>query len=221
MLKRSLSRILGCGGLLLAAAMCAPCVCAQTTAPTIFVKSPLSLLPTIDKNTRLDMVDYFRGGMSTSSATSLNGEACVTSMDDRQIEFTTSDNGRMSMAPVKYGKDTVIVVVKTTDIPVADSRVELYSWPGWELIDSKDCGVIADWVTPGAKKENRTEDVENALGFMTASATFDPETATITFVPTVSGIVSKEDYEKVSPYIHREMTAKVRAGKGIVPDKAR
>ena len=221
MLKRPLLRILRFGVLLFAAVVCAPCVGAQMTAPNIFIKSPLSLLPTIDKNTRLDMVDYFKGGMSTSSATSLNGEARVTSMDDRQIEFTTSDNGRMSIAPVKYGKDTVIVVVKTTDIPVADSRVELYSWPGWELIDSRDCGVIADWVTPSAKKENRTEDVENALGFMTASATFDPETATITFVPTVSGIVAKDEYAKVSPYIHRSMTAKVRAGKGIVPDKAR
>ncbi len=221
MLKRPLLSALRCGALLLAAVACTPCVTAQTTAPTIFIKSPLSVVPTIDKNTRLDMVDYFRGGMSTASATSLNGEARVTSMDDRQIEFTTSDNGRMAMAPVKYGKDTVIVVVKTTEIPVADSRVELYSWPGWKLIDSMDCGVIADWVTPGAKKENRTEDVENALGFMTASATFDPETATITFVPTVAGLVAKEEYEKVSPYIHREMTAKVRAGKGIVPDKAR
>ena len=56
---------------------------------------------------------------------------------------------------------------------------------------------------------------------MTASATFDPETATITFVPTISGLVSKDEYAKVSPYIHRKMTAKVRPGKGIVPDKAR
>ena len=221
MLKRSLSRFLRCGALLLAPLAFSPCVTAQTNAPTVFIKSPQSVLPTIDKNTRLDMVDYFRGGMSTSSATSLNGEARVTSMNDQQIEFTTSDNGRMLMAPLKLGKDTVIVVVKTTEIPVADSRVEVYSWPGWELIDSHDCGVIADWVTPDAQKDNRTEDVENALGFMTASATFEPETATITFVPTISGLVSKDEYAKVSPYIHREMTAKVRPGKGIVPDKAR
>lgn len=205
---------------LTAAIAMSPCGVAQTTAPLVFIKSPQSVIPTLDKNTRLDMVDYFRGGMSTASSTSLNGEARMTAMDDRQVEFTTSDNGRMTIAPLKSGSDTVIVVVRTTDIPVADSRVEVYSWPDWRLVDSADCGVIADWVTPAGKKENMTEDVENALSFMTAEATFDPTTATIKFVPTVEGIVSEEDYKKVSPYIYRQLTAKVRGTKGIIPDKA-
>lgn len=222
MLKRLLT---GCriavAAMMIAACGVVPALQAQVTAPLVFIKSPASVLPTLDKNTRLDMVDYFKGGMATASPTSLNGEARVTSMSDRQIEFTTSENGRMSMSPVKYGRDTVIVVVKTIDLPAPDSRVELYSWPGWNLIDSKDSGVVADWVTPAARKDNRTADVENALNFMTASATFDPETSTIVFVPTVAAVVSDKEYEKVSPYIHREMAAKVRAGKGIVPDKTR
>lgn len=191
----------------------------QTNAPLVFIKAPASVLPTIDKNTRLDMVDYFKGGMTTSSTTSLNGEVRVTSMTDKQIEFTTSENGRMLISPVKYGRDTVIVVVKTADIPVSDSRVELYSWPKWNIIDSRDCGVISDWITSSAQKENLLDEIENTLGFMTASATFDPETATITFKPTISDIISESEYSKVSPYIHREITMKVRAGKGIVPDK--
>lgn len=192
---------------------------AQITAPLVFIKAPASVLPTLDKNTRLDMVDYFKGGMATASPTSLNGEARVTAMTDGQIEFTTSDNGRMTMSPVKYGRDTVIVVVKTVDLPAADSRVELYSWPAWDLLDSCDSGVIADWVTPSARKENRTEDVENALGFMTASATFDPATLTVTFAPTVASVITEKEFEKVSPFVSRTMTAKVKAGKGIVRDK--
>lgn len=221
MLRQVTSAILRSVAVIVTAVALPAIASAQTTAPAVFIKAPLSVVPTIDKNTRLDMVDYFRGGMSTASSTSLNGEARITAMDDRQVEFTTSDNGRMSIALFKSGQDSVVVVVKTTDIPVADSRVEVYSWPGWQFIDKSDSGVIADWVTPMGKKENRTEDVENVLGFMTASASFDSVTGTITFVPTVRGLVTESEYEKVSPYIYRELTAKVRGQKGIIPDKMR
>ena len=111
---------------------------AQVPVEEVFIKAPVSVLPTIDTNTRLDMIDYF--------------------------------------------KDSVTVVVKTVDIPASDSRVELYGWPEWRLIDSGDCGVIADWVIDPARKEGRVEDVENALGFMTATASFDPASGKITYV---------------------------------------
>lgn len=218
MMKRLLSEL--CRPIaLLMMTTCMPHLSAQVPVEEVFIKAPVSVLPTIDTNTRLDMVDYFKGGMTTDSPTTLNGAARVTALDNRHIEFLTSDNGRIAMWPVKYGKDSVTVVVKTVDIPASDSRVELYGWPEWRLIDSGDCGVIADWVIDPARKEGRVEDVENALGFMTATASFDPASGKITYVPTVAGVITEAEFEKVAPYVQKSRTFKLKPGKGIVPEK--
>ena len=98
MIKRLLSEL--CRPIaLLMMTTCMLHLSAQVPVEEVFIKAPVSVLPTIDTNTRLDMIDYFKGGMTTDSPTTLNGAARVTALDDRHIEFLTSDNGRIAMWP--------------------------------------------------------------------------------------------------------------------------
>lgn len=53
---------------------------AQLTASQAFVEAPRSVLPLLDRNARLDMLDYFNGGLTTKTSNKLNGSSAVTAV---------------------------------------------------------------------------------------------------------------------------------------------
>ena len=46
---------------------------AARTAADLFAAAPAAVIPTLAANTRLDMLDYFRSGLPTASANTLDG----------------------------------------------------------------------------------------------------------------------------------------------------
>lgn len=56
---------------LLAVALFVPEANAQLTASKAFADAPASVFPLLNRNARLDMIDYFNGGMSTASTNAL------------------------------------------------------------------------------------------------------------------------------------------------------
>lgn len=59
-------------------------------AAGFFVDAPTAFFPTIDRSTRLDMIDYFNAGSSKASANVVNGECRVISDTPEQIVVQTS-----------------------------------------------------------------------------------------------------------------------------------
>ncbi len=68
-----------------------PSAMAQLKSVDAFTNAPMSVFPLLDKNARLDMVDYFNSGSSTATQNSLQGRSRVTELTDNDIKIAMTD----------------------------------------------------------------------------------------------------------------------------------
>ena len=93
------------------------------TAADFFADAPVGVIDTFDRNTRLDMLDYFRNGMTTASQNVFGGQSRITALSDSSLTVEISSRSRMQFAMLPQKSDTVVVIIETVDTPVADSGV--------------------------------------------------------------------------------------------------
>lgn len=118
------------------------------TAADFFLDMPNKHLPLLDRNTRLDMLDYFKAGLETASKTGLGGEARILSEHPDRMLIQVSRDATVEVAIVKTGNDTLVALIETVKTPVHDSSITLmnkdYSnprsipMPGVEMMAGKD-----------------------------------------------------------------------------------
>ena len=68
-----------------------PSAMAQLKSVDAFTNAPMSVFPLLDKNARLDMVDYFNSGSTTATQNSLQGRSRVTELTDNDIKIAMTD----------------------------------------------------------------------------------------------------------------------------------
>ena len=139
------------------------------------------------------MVDYFRAGSVTPSKNLVGGECRVILEDSDRIVFATSKVSEYTLALLPgTGRqpDPVIMVVRTVRTPAPDSSVRFFD-TGWnELKGIFEVPMLDDWMLPEAKKQ--TPEVQNAVPFVIADATYTPETHTLTFATHPATFLPKE-----------------------------
>lgn len=118
------------------------------TAADFFLDMPNKHLPLLDRNTRLDMLDYFNAGLETASKTGLGGQARILSNHPDRILMQVSRDATVEIAVVKTGNDTIVALIETVKTPIHDSSITLmnkdYSnprsieMPGVEMMAGKD-----------------------------------------------------------------------------------
>ena len=71
---------------------------ARLTAAGAFADAPAPLFPLLDKNARLDMIDYFNSGSATPTQNALQGKSRVTALtpDDIKIAMTDASSYQIS-----------------------------------------------------------------------------------------------------------------------------
>lgn len=163
---------------------------AQYTAKERFIGTPFDILPTISTTTRLDMIDYFESGSDRPSQSFFRDPVRITSLTPFELTVQTSGASRATFC-VPDTTAGYTVVIETVSLPQPDSRVYLYD-NDWKLIDKKDAGLLAEWITPGGKKLKKQPDIENSYEFVTAEAVFDHDASTIVFTPTLQPADSTE-----------------------------
>lgn len=173
---------------------------AQEFIKKAFVGAPFEVIPTISELTRLDMLDYYEHGMDRPSLTYFSDEVRITTLDSLHLATQLSPEVDLEMFAVPVKGDTLIAVVETLKIPAKESRVRLFN-RDWNEIESIDCGSLEEWLSRDAVKTGKLADVENTLGFMTASASVDPTEAMLTFSHSVAETLTPDDMKKVAPYL--------------------
>ncbi len=114
------------------AALAAMCVAAAAgnalarTAADFFTEAPGSVLPLLDRNARLDMIDYFRHGLPTTTTNLFNGSSKVLSESENCIDVQISRDASLQIALLQLKNDTIIAVIETVLTPVADSGITFY-----------------------------------------------------------------------------------------------
>lgn len=88
------------------------------------------IIPLLDRNARLDMIDYFNSGMDRPSANALSGHSSITRMDDMSMRISLTDASSYQLAALPAGADTLVAVIATVLTPAPDSRMAVYtrSW---------------------------------------------------------------------------------------------
>lgn len=149
------------------------------TAADFFANAPLRIFPTIDRTTRLDMLDYYRSGSDKPSKNAFKGNARVLAASPSQITFSTSDVQEVELSLIPHRGDTLLMVITTVSTPAPDSEVRFYT-TAWEPVDRGLFIVpqLSEWIAP--EGADRRDDLENLYPITLARAVYDPSTRTLT-----------------------------------------
>ncbi len=172
---------------------------ARITAASAFAEAPKSVLPLLDNNTRLDMVDYFNSGMSTASTNNFGGKSRVTDLSDMRLraEMTDASTYEFDLLPASSG-DTLIAVISTVATPAPDSRLSVYSSDYSDNLTSAVCSrpTLDEWLTAQGKSDRST--VEAFVPFLLISYSYDPSTQLLTLTNNTRRFLTDDVYDMVS-----------------------
>ncbi|MCM1067545.1 MAG: DUF3256 family protein [Muribaculaceae bacterium] len=159
------------------------------TAAELFVDAPPQVLPLLERNSRLDMLDYFRSHLPTPTDNTLGGSSRVLRESDACIELQLSRDASMSIALVPLKADTLVAVIETVLTPVADSGVRFYRTDWTPVQRQPAMPSAADFMPKGEKLPKGTE-MPAALYIR---ADYDPVSGRFTFVNTTAGYYTDTD----------------------------
>lgn len=189
----------------LALLMGVPVAAAQgLQAGDAFASAPASVFPLLDRNARLDMLDYYNNNMTTPTANNLDGRSAITSMTPSDITVRLTDSSTAQLVLLNAGSDTIMAVISTVATPGLDSSISFYdsAWrpldtaayftkPGWK-----------DWLNPGGDLATVTA----MTPFMLASYVYDPATSSLTLTNNLGKFMDPDLYETISPSLRPTLT---------------
>ncbi|MDE7397865.1 MAG: DUF3256 family protein [Muribaculum sp.] len=166
------------------------------TLTDLFARAPRTVFPLLDRNTRLDMIDYYNSGMSTPSRNMLGGESRITGSDSLSLEIAMSGSSAYRMTLLPARGDTLIALVRTVDLPTPDSDLQLFTttWQPASGAQGLTLPGLDEWLKQGIKGTD--PDVVNLLPFVTATITIDKDI--LTLKPSLDGRYTRDDSTKVA-----------------------
>lgn len=193
---------------LLAIAMPAMC---RVTAEEIFINAPQDIFMLLNKNARLDMLDYYKAGQTGQVKNSLKGTSNITSLkpESMVIQMTPSSAYQLTVLPASKEDNDLIALIVTVSSPARDSRISFYKAKDWSYIDTKKIfpePMLADWLSESGK-QNRSM-VEAMVPFMMSYYTYSPETGTLTVTNDLATFLSPDIYSMIQGYLLPQLVYK-------------
>lgn len=173
------------------------------TAADFFVAAPPEVLRSIDTITRLDMLDYYRSGISTASSNLYDGHCRVTDEQERVIAFepTSTSESRLALL-VSPKNDTTLCLIETVHIPMPDSRITFYDTDFRPLKKAPlNEPRLADWVTD----KRYIDQVAEQIPFITAQYDYHPATNTLTITRTIDRYYASDDVPAALQYVKKSL----------------
>lgn len=180
-------------------------VARDSTAAQFFVSAPLSVFPTIDSITRLDMIDYFQAGSDKPSRNAIGGECRILADEPQSITFTTSDVAEytLSLLPTKPGKQPILMLVRTLKTPAEDSTAKFYTTDWKELTGLFVVPQLKDWLNDSGRKQR--QDVQNAVPFVLARLDYSPLNRSLTLTNNVGDYLPEEALGLAKEALHTHL----------------
>lgn len=178
---------------------------AQTSAADLFTSAPQNVFPLLDQNTRLDMVDYYKNGMSTPSQNSLDGRSLITEMTPASLTVKMTDSSAMQIMELKGSKGTVVALISTVATPGLDSNIKFFD-SDWKPLPTESYFVKPgwkEWLTDSGRQNQ--DEVTMQVPFMLASYRIDPESGTLTLTNNLSHFLDKALYDALSTYLRPQL----------------
>ena len=183
------------------------------TARDFFVAAPDDVMPLLPQSVRLDMLDYFAFGSTRPSTNAFGGEARMTALSDAVLAFDTDKDVNVQIAVIPTAKsDTLLALVTTLRMPVADSDVQFFT-TGWEPAPKAPFSMptYAEWLS--AEGLRHSDDVHPELPFMPVSAEFDPEARMLMLSNQAPEYLDKSRRDSIAPRIVASRVYDITDGK--------
>ncbi|MCM1450643.1 MAG: DUF3256 family protein [Clostridium sp.] len=188
------------------------------TALKCLAEAPDAVIPLIEKNTRLDMIDYFTAGMSKPSANKLKGECSIIEMDDASVTFSLTDSARCQMFVLNPASASPIIgVITTYPSPLRDSSVDFYTTRWQKLAGIMPSPTLSAWLTSEGKGSRAL--VEEQLPFILASCAYYPETQTIVATNNTGEYFAASDKPEALGLLKKELVYRWDGKKFKLADK--
>lgn len=184
----------------------------------VFKSAPAQVLPLLDSNARLDMLDYYNSGLSNKTGNSLGGGSAITGKSGERMDVKLTDASTMELALLPAANDSLIAVISTVMTPVPDSKISVFSGDWKENLTGRMIKVpeLDDWLTNAGKKHKA--EVMQIVPFMLVEYDYDPGTQLLTLKNNTPHFVGDEIYQIIEGYVYPQMVYKW-TGKGFVRQK--
>lgn len=119
----------------------------------LWVSMPDSLLPTLDRNLRLELVELEEMGVKPNVKNLLGEECDMDTLTNDYLECTTSKVARLQMIYLpSSAEDSVLCVIKTFRAPSKESEIRFYD-QGWRQLPissylAKDQYMLGSYLKP-------------------------------------------------------------------------
>ena len=94
------------------------------TIDSLFTAIPDAVMPLLDHNSRLDMLDLYNCKMKASVGNDLNGESCLLQKDSTHVLVRTSSASTFEMRLLPLEKDTIYACLRTVAMPKEYSQLQ-------------------------------------------------------------------------------------------------
>lgn len=184
----------------------------DTISPTrAFLDLPETTIELLSRNTRLDMLDYYKAGSASKATNNLKGKSYIKTMTPDFLEASLSPSSDMQFKTLK-GKDGKEVVMVITTIgeegDIRDSDVEFYD-PALSLLESKryfKYPKLADFVEIPKGYKTSVREIDEMLPFYTISLEASPENSNLVARIHLGEVLTIEDAKLLEMFLKPQIT---------------
>lgn len=199
------------------AAMLAVCTCAEAQLPLmrdVFRQMPDTLLPTMSRNNRLDMVDFVESGMKAVVTDRLDGRCVMDSLtaDYARISMGGSLSIELKALPTAMqlpdSSACIVCLVKTFGSQTKESSVDFYSgkWHPLPIKLTPDTYTPQLIVRPDTITAERFAEICPDTSLLMVAAALSPADNTLTLTPQEP--LQTDDERKETAPLLRSLTLK-------------
>lgn len=185
------------------------CVCAlgmkAQEMDALFVAMPDQNIPQLEDAWRKDLIDLYNSEKEAKLKNMMNGFSTLQKLtaDYLLLQVTERSTVEMKLLPL-VNNTNVICMITTISGPVSDSQVKFFT-TDWQPLDPADLftPVAADWFIRDDvdKSSNAFVEVISRLDIDLMKYSLSPDSLTLTATYTTPQYLSKEDREKIKPFL--------------------
>ena len=175
---------------------------------TVFVAMPDSVTPLLTKVNREDCIDFLDSNMKAVVKNRFGNVAEMKVLTDDYVLMQTSEVGTLEMKLLPLADSTkVICMVKTVNVPVADSSVRFYTSDWSQQLDVKEFLQLPSmdaFFLPNDSLKDEAILTRKKADMHLMKAQLSKEDTSQTFTYTTPDYLNEEDREKLLPHLRKE-----------------
>lgn len=175
---------------------------------TVFVAMPDSVTPLLTKVNREDCIDFLDSNMKAVVKNRFGNVAEMKVLTDDYVLMQTSEVGMLEMKLLPLADSTkVICMVKTVNVPVADSSVRFYTSDWSQQLDVKEFLQLPSmdaFFLPNDSLKDEAILTRKKADMHLMKAQLSKEDTFLTFTYTTPDYLNEEDREKLLPHLRKE-----------------